>query len=42
MADPSEPAVQTTLVVTLLALAERQAPEPTWGLVDEHGEGSPY
>ena len=35
-ADPNEPAVQTTLGVTPLAPAERQAPEPTWGLVDEH------
>lgn len=35
-ADPNEPAVQTTLGMTPLAPAERQAPEPTWELVDEH------
>lgn len=36
---PQWPEVQTTLGVTPLAPAERQAPEPTWGMVYEHRGG---
>ena len=36
-AEPNELAAQTTLGVTAVATAEREEPEPTWGMATEHG-----
>ena len=38
-AEPNELAARTTLGVTAVVTAEREAPEPTWGMAAEHGEG---